>query len=198
MRIPEPDCLDEYVPALASMVAETTWLPHPATVKALGGAVFPTARARKLHPRLSVIEENGDVVGMYDDNATAEWAVFWTHGIRGTRPKGWTIAHVWSDCDSMHSYSHLANLAMVREPLASLTDKDGPLTAFLRWHAWNVYGWKPETENDPRKPNGYDSIVWRYLQRVDDPKALIRMRLNEAKNQRAEILRPIMESRQML
>jgi hypothetical protein len=44
------------------------------------------------------------------------------------------------------AYTHLANLAMVPEPFASLTDKNGPLTVFLRWHAWEVYGWKPERE----------------------------------------------------
>ena len=198
MLIPRPEPLDEYFPALTCMVAQTSWLPHPDTVKALAGAAFPTSRARKLHPRLSRIQENGEVVGMYDDNATPEWAVFWAHGLKGTRPKGWTIAHVWSDSDAIRSYTHLANLVMVREPFASLTDKNGPLTVFLRWHAWKVYAWKPERENEPRKPSGYDSIEWRYLERVDDPKVLIQQRLEEVNNQRAKILRPIMESRQMV
>ena len=147
---------------------------------------------------MSPIEESGTAVGMYDDNATPEWAIFWAHDLDGPRPKGWTIAHVWPASDDISSYTHLANLAMVREPFASLTDKTGPLTGFLRWHGWDVYGWKPEQQAEPTKPDGYDEIQWRYLASVADPKALIRQRLIASDNQRTKILRPIMESRQML
>ena len=198
MPIPQPEPLAEYIPVLARMVARTSWLPNRAIVASLGRAVFPTSRYKREHPRLSHIQENGSVVGMYDDNATPEWAIFWPHGLCGTRPKGWTIAHVWSASDHLGSYTHLANLAMVREPFASLTDKDGPLTRFLRWHAWQVYAWKPEREVEPEKPDGYEAIEWRYLAAVDDPKALIRQRLAESDNQRIRMLRPIMEGRQML
>ena len=161
-------------------------------------ALFPTSRYKSERPRFSLVAENSGVVGMYDDNATPEWAVFWSHGLRGTRPKGWTIAHVWPSSDDIGSYTHLANLAMVREPFASLTDKDGPLTGFLRWHAWNVYHWKPEREAVPAKPDGYGVIEWRYLGAVVDPKALIRQRLAAADNHRTRILRPIMERLQMI
>jgi len=196
--IPRPDSLDEHIPTLASMVAATSWLPHQAVVAHLGRAVFPTSRYKREHPRFSLIEENGSVVGMYDDNATPEWAIFWAHGLKGTRTKGWTIAHVWPSSEDVEAYTHLANLAMVREPFASLTDKNGPLTGFLRWHSWEVYQWKPEQKDVPTKPDGYDSIKWRYLEAVSDPKALIRQRLSEADNERTRILRPIIESRQML
>jgi hypothetical protein len=86
----------------------------------------------------------------------------------------------------------------VCEPFASLTDKNGPLTGFLRWHSWDVYHWKPERQPAPTKPDGYDSIAWRHLEAVVDPKALICQRLAAADNQRKRILRPIMESRQLL
>jgi len=198
MPIPQPDPLDEFIPALARMVARTSWLPNQAVVASLAGAVFPTSRYRRENPRLSTIQENGDLVGMYDDNATPEWAIFWAHGLSGMRPKGWTIAHVWPSCDDLKCYTHLANLAMVREPLASLTDKSGPLTRFLRWHAWEVYKWKPAREPAPTKPDGYHEVRWRYLETAGDPNALIRQRLAQCDNQRTRILRPIMESRQSL
>ena len=179
------------------MVAKTSWLPNRAVVTSLGQAVFPTSRYKIKRRRFSAIEENGSIVGMYDDNATPEWSIFWAHGLNGTRPQGWTIAHVWPASDDINSYTHLANLAMVREPFASLTDKCGPLTGFLRWHAWDVYHWKPERQAEPTKPGGYDEIQWRYFENVVDPKALIRQRLMASNNQRARILRPIMESRKM-
>ena len=135
---------------------------------------------------------------MFDDNATPEWAMFWAHGLTGTRPKGWTIAHVWPTSDDMASFTHLANLAMIPEPLASLTDKVGPLVAYLRWHAWEVYGWKPTAASTPIKPPVYDSISWRYLPHIDDPKTAIRQRFCNLSNQRTSLLRPIMERINML
>jgi hypothetical protein len=122
------------------------------------GAVFPTSGYKSNHKRSSHIELDGLAIGMYDDNATPEWALFWSHGLRGTRPKGWTIAHVWPTSDHIDSFTHIANLAMAPEAFASLTYKKGPLTAYLRWHAWQVYRWKPKQESDPVRPNGYDEI----------------------------------------
>ena len=137
-------------------------------------------------------------MGMYDDNSTPQWTIVWAHGLRGTRPQGWTIAHVWPTSEDRRSYTHLANLVMVPEAFGSLTDKNGPLTGFLQWHAWSVYGWKPEHKPVPEKPDHFDSIQWRYLPEVNDPKGLIRERLEEYDNQRTRILRPIMEELGML
>ena len=196
--VPPVEHLDRFAPTLAQMVAQTSWLPHPDVVRALDHAVFPTARARKNTPRLTPIKQNDSVVGMYDDNETPEWALLWPHGITGTRPSGWTIAHVWPVTDDIASFTHLANLAMVPEPFGSLTDKTGPLTVFLRWHAWQIYGWKPETASTPQKPEGYDGITWRYLTKIDDPKQFIRQRLTQLDNERVRILRPIMRERGMV
>ena len=189
--IPLPDPLDHHTLALAKMVAPTSWLPNEKVVHAIGRAVFPTVRCSSDNPRLSLLKIAGKAVGMYDDNATPEWALFWSHGLQGTRPKGWVIAHVWPTSHDINSYTHLANLAMVREPFASLTDKVGPLTEFLRWHAWIVYVWKPQSESVPQMPLGFDSIVWRYLAAVANPQELIQMRIEKLNNQRVRTLRKI-------
>ncbi len=189
--IPLPDPLDHHALALAKMVAPTSWLPNEKVVHAIGRAVFPTVRCSSDNPRLSLLKIAGKAVGMYDDNATPEWALFWSHGLQGTRPKGWVIAHVWPTSHDINAYTHLANLAMVREPFASLTDKVGPLTEFFRWHAWNVYGWKPQSESVPKKPEGFDKISWRYLEAVANPKALIQQRIEKLNNERLRILRKI-------
>jgi hypothetical protein len=196
MRIPDVEDLSEYYITLVPMVARTSWLPNRDTVKALQGAVFPTSRYKSGHGRFSHIEENGVIVGMYDD--TPEWAMFWAHGLTGTRQRGWTIAHIWPASDDICSYTEVANLALVPEPFASLTDKDGPLAAFLRWHAWEAYGWKPKQQADPTKPNGFDDISWRYLRGEESPRALIRKQIYRRNNERTRILRPIMERRKML
>jgi len=193
MRIPDAEDLTTHHELLASIVASKSWLPNPSTVKILERAVFPTLRYKSNYKRFAHIESNGAVIGMYDDNATPEWTMFWVHGLIGTRPKGWTIAHVWPASDDINAYTHIANLAMVPEALASLTDKGGPLTTFLRWHAWHIYRWKPRPEVGLVKPEGYDAVTWRYLPGVDDPKSFIRQRFYERDNERTRILKPIME-----
>jgi hypothetical protein len=198
MRVPAIEDLTSHHELLAAIVAKTSWLPHPKTVAHFNGAIFPTLRYKRGFERFAPVESNGTVIGMYDDNATPEWALFWSHGLTGVRSKGWTIAHVWPASDDIHAYTHLANLAMVPEALASLTDKNGPLTAFLRWHSWDVYGWRPQTVGDVAKPNGYDSVEWRYLAEVDDPKALIRQRFGDRNNERVRILKAIMEANDQL
>jgi hypothetical protein len=192
MKLPSPfDYLRELYPSLARMVTQTSWLPHPGTVAAMGGAVFPTARARRKNPRFDHIFDNGRKIGMYDDNTTPTWAIRWTHEIVGSR-KGWAVAHVWSVCDDIKSYTHLANLVIVPECFASLTDKVGPLTGFLRWHAWVEYGWKPEKEEPPSQPQGYEGLTWQYLEEIDSPKQFVHRRLTELDNDRTRILRPLM------
>jgi hypothetical protein len=155
-KFPLPDSLNEYFPYLSRMVAKTSWLPNPIMVSALGGAAFPTAREnRKDHLRTqAIVDENGNAIGMYDDNATPQWAVAWAHGLAGSRPKGWAVAHVWECCGDLNAYTHLANLVLVPESFSSLTDKIAVMTSFFRWHSWTVYKWKPTSANEPTKPAG--------------------------------------------
>ena len=198
-KFPKAEIPREYFLILAQMVAGTSWLPHPETVSELGHAVFPSLRARKERPRLSHFMENGEPIGMYDDNVTPAWALFWSHGmIKGTKPKGWMIAHIWSETDCLDSYTNLANLALIPECFGTLTDKNGPLTMFLRWHAWEAYHWKPASAPQPEKPEDYEKVSWRYLEKTGNPKELIRYMVNQSDNQRTRILRLIMERNGML
>jgi hypothetical protein len=177
------------------MVARTSWLPHPDTVRALGRAAFPTSRAKRHHPRFTHILEDGKPVGMYDDNKTPTWTLLWAHGIVGGPSTGWTFAHVWPASDDVNSYTHLANLAMVPECFAGLTDRTGPLTGYLRWHAWAVYGWKPAHVEPPGMPVDYSDLQWRYLPRFHSPRGFIDQRVAELNCERIRILRPIMQVR---
>ena len=192
-RCPQCEPIDEYVPTLCHMVAQTSWLPNPETVLALGRAAIPTSRARTGRPRLGSILEKGKPVGMYDENTTPTWAMLWAHGIPGGKRTGWCFAHVWTAADDVKSYTNVANLAMVRECFAGLTDKDGPLTGYLRWHAWTVYKWKPDHVGPPPVPVGYNDIKWRYLPRCEDPRKFIDQQIEQWDNQRLRILREIMD-----
>lgn len=190
-RIPKPESLQSFSSSLFEMVAQTSWLPDPVTVKALPRAIFPTVRATNQNPRFSYIIDNEKQIGMYDDNTTPRWALLWAHGLQDTNRNGWTFAHVWPVSQDMRSYTHLANLAMVPEALGSLTDKQGPLTSYLRWHAYEVYGWKPEGKEMPEKPLGYDGAQWRYFQACAEPKSHINHELHRLDNKRVRIIRSL-------
>ena len=196
--VPLTEDLSAIAPVLAGMVATRSWLPHPDVVAKLKGAVFPTLRYKSKNPRGSEVIEGKFIQGLYDDNATPEWALFWSHEIRGSRPKGWTVAHVWPSSEDITAYTNVANLALIPEPFASLTDKNGPLTEYLRWHSWSTYCWKPEGAKNPMKPTRFDHIQWRYFAPIPDPLSVIRSRLEEKRDKRTKALYPIMKRLNMI
>jgi len=99
----------------------------------------------------------------------------------------WQIMKINNHCPT----TLLANLHIGK------STKSGPLTAYLRWHAWTTYGWKPEHVAQPEMPTGY-SLEWRYFTKFDAPNAFIAQRIAELDNERLRLLRPIMQKRGML
>lgn len=184
-----PD-LRHHASQLAEVVAEGSLLPHPSTVANLGGAAFPSIRDQK--NRISIGQIGSEKVFL-DDNTTPRWALLWSHGISATaHPKGWTFAHVWPVPKDVKAYTHLANLVMMPEYFSSLTDKDGPLTPYFQFHAWETYHWKPESFPEPSKPLGYTEINWKYFELYPDPKGFIEDRIQTLDNQRTRLLRSLM------
>jgi hypothetical protein len=182
-----PDLGEDSV-ALAALAARHCRLPHPDVVARCSGAVFPTIRDQK--NRLTLDEERQLLL---DDNVTPRWALFWAHGMGQTHhPRGWTIAHVWGAPKDPDAYTNLANLCLMPECLASLSDKDGPLGAYLQYHAYTGYGWHPKHLDPPPRPEGFEAIDWAYFDPHDDPTSFIRERLMTLNNQRVTLLRPLM------
>ena len=176
---------------LRSIVVRRCWLPNPDVVKALSGAVFPVIRGDPAKRAKTGTTENGRRI-MYDDNTTPRWALLWSHGFNGTgHPKGWTFAHVWHQAKNPDAYTHVANLVLMPECFASLSDKAGPLVPALRYHADTVYGWRPVGENRVEAPKGYDTLKWNYLDGHPDPKKFIRDQLTRLQNARVKSLREL-------
>lgn len=190
-RSPAPPNLGSDAITLAVIAGRHCWMPNPDVVAACGTAVFPSIRARSKQPRLSVDTIDGKRL-MYDDNMTPRWAFLWAHGIAETgHPKGWTFAHVWTCARDPDAYTHLANLALLPEPLASLSDKVGPFGAFLRYHAQCEYGWRPKGQPLIEEPEGYNEVDWTYLPPYPDPRDFISGRLQTLKNERVLLLRQL-------
>ncbi|MBM9593438.1 hypothetical protein [Roseitranquillus sediminis] len=188
---PAPPDLGPDLKALVQIAVPHCLLPHPDVVAAVGGAIFPVIRGAK-SDRFSVQEIDGRRL-MVDDNTSPRWALLWSHGYRMTHPaKGWTIAHVWTRARDPDSYTHLANILMMPEPLASLSDKQGPLGPYLRFHAFDAYGWSPAGEDAPGRPDGYEMISWTYFEPHSDPWSFIRQQMSRLNNDRVRALAPLM------
>ena len=174
---------------IALLAARLCLLPHEETVGQFKKAVFPTKRKTAL--RCQRIKTSK---GMWDDNTTPRWALLWSHGVRGGNKalKGWHVAHVWNNCNNVQCYTRLENLLLVPAAYAGLTDADGPLTPYLRYHAFKVYRWRPKGRPAPKKPSEYEKFAskWRYLSaEPGDARKRVLDRLNQGRGQRAEMLR---------
>ena len=179
--------------ALSRIAVRHCLCPHPDVVGRLEGAVFPSIRASNKGGKRG---ERGEVDGcriMYDDNTTPRLALLWSHGFGGTKhPEGWTFAHVWDVPKDPGAYTHIANLVMLPESLASLTDKQGPLVPYLRYHAETVYGWRPVGKDIVGKPRGYEDLIWTYLDPIPNPLGFVQCRMQRSNEKRIGILRNLM------
>jgi hypothetical protein len=176
--------------SLTQIVLRHCLFADPGTVAAFAGAVFPSIRDQK--NRVTIGEVDGRHV-LLDDNVTPRWAFLWAHGLKATHAfSGWTFAHVWAASKDPDAYTHLANLCMMPEFFGSLSDKQGPLCAYLRYHSWQRYGWRHGKGSLP-KPEGYDALQWRYLPAIADPISFVRKRLEALDNQRVRLLRSLTE-----
>ncbi len=192
MELPPIDYKGKDAQAIARSVAHLCQLPNVSAVEAFQKAVFPTQRDNSR--RGERIYHGSTPVGMYDDNTTPRWALRWAHGIPGGDEalRGWHVAHVWNNCNTLECYTRLENLLLVPAAYAGLTDEDGPLAPYLRYHAFKSYDeWFPEGMPQPQKPDDYDTFSneWRYLDAEADAPSLVFKRLEKSKSRRAEVLR---------
>ena len=187
------DCLAD----LAQLVASTSWLPDPEVVRAFDRkAVFPSIRANKEHKRRTPILQGEKTIGVYDDNCTPMWAIMWSHGYPGIGRyvPDYALAHVYGCPQNIDAFTNLANLLLVPKFFASLTDGDGPLLPYLKYHSLHVYDWHPKSPEkiEIPKPEGYDSVQWRYLEaKPGDPHELIGTHIRESKGEIARFLRSV-------
>ena len=193
---PNPPDISEDVLGLVKISVRHCRLPHPAVVKCMDGVVFPAIRGR-LEQRGKCL--TGTIDGqkiMYDDNTTPRWALLWSHGFSTmSHPKGWVFAHVWDDVKNPEAYTHLANLVMLPESFGGLSDKQGPLVPYLRYHAEATYGWRPDSKDSVAKPPGYDDLVWNYLDSIPDPRGFMRERMSKSSEKRVKLLRELLDWR---
>ena len=196
--LPRNDYTSKEARAIALMAAQFCRLPDCDTVKTFGKAVFQTQRKTAQRGSL-IIDKSNKEIGMYDDNTTPRWALCWSHGIPGGDKalKGWHVAHVWNKCNNVHCYTRLENLLLVPAAYAGLTDDDGPLTPYLRYHAFTAYSWKPKGKPAPKKPPEYQKFAskWRCLSAASgSARERVLTRLQKSQSERAKVLQDFIKN----
>jgi hypothetical protein len=198
LSLPDIDYDGKDARTVARLVAHLCRFPDAKTVEQFKKAVFPTKR--KTTDRGKLIYAGNKPLGMYDDNTTPRWALLWSHGIRcgggNDSLRGWRVAHVWNNCNNLDCYTRLENLLLVPAAYAGLTDDEGPLAPYLRYHAHDAYEeWCPECKQMPKKPDDYDafSSAWQYLPAAPaehgNSRDLVVTRLKGSRSGRAKVLR---------
>lgn len=134
---------------LAKLVAATAiWAPQCPDVTR---AAFPNVRRARGGERRGQIAE-GDRL---DDNTYANVTIKRALRHAGSFV-GFATCHVWpNSCYDKRHHTVLANLILVPQALASLTDHDPHVVNCLKYRSWELYEWKPEGEQAPEKPEGY-------------------------------------------
>lgn len=67
-----------------------------------------------------------------------------------------TVCHVWPDtCYDVRYHTCFANLVLIPAAIHSLTDYDSHVEACLKYRAYELFRWKPDEEDIPKKPDNY-------------------------------------------
>lgn len=82
----------------------------------------------------------------------------------GIIPKGYETCHVWENtCYNTNYHTVYANLVLLPRAIASLSDHSPSIQKILQFRAYEIFGWKPDEESIPEKPNNYPTN-WKILQ----------------------------------
>ncbi|MCX6893922.1 MAG: hypothetical protein NTZ16_00085 [Verrucomicrobia bacterium] len=96
----------------------------------------------------------------HDDNTYANTAVKQACGFEKKQPVGYETCHIWPKSTyDIRYHTCLANLVLLPRTLAGISDHYEPLSVALRYRAFELYGWKPEEQDEPIKPEGYP-LIW--------------------------------------
>ena len=173
--------------SVLALVAENTLFLHPDTVKQTGGEpLFPVIRDPMRRGELATLPDGSRV--QLDDNTTPTLAFLWSAG----RSKGADVQynHLWGDPRNRHTYTALWNLAVTPAFLAKTTDGSNHREVLegIRYRSWELYGYLPVGEEAPKRPAGYEGLVWPpHPEPVTDLAGVLRARMNGAPKSRPAI-----------
>jgi len=147
---------------LSLLVAETSLWVNPEVYNKLfyensSGAWYPWVRRSKAKgEKKGQIKGKGKDKVRLDDNTYANYALKRALGIERDSLKEWAVCHVWKNTTYDPRYhTSVANLVLIPQAIAGLSDFDRDTMAALRYRAFTLYKWYPKGERRPSKPKSY-------------------------------------------
>jgi len=158
------ESLSRHAIHLSLLVADTGLWVNPAVherqVRETGGAAMsPNVR----RARLGKGESRGQVIDgiRLDDNTYANSALKRALGLGNQQAQGFEVCHIWPrTCYDERYHTAVANLVLLPRALAGLSDHDDEIQRALQYRAFELYGWWPQGQPRPVRPDFYPS-VWR-------------------------------------
>ncbi len=144
---------------LALLVADTSFWVSPDIHRQLleengnnTAAIDCVRRARNGEKRRTVVEGNIKL----DDNSFANRVLKSALGFSSKQLIGFAVCHIWPDtCYDVRYHTAIANLVLMPNALAGLSDHHPGIQAALQYHAYKIYDWHPEGEKEPENPDNY-------------------------------------------
>jgi hypothetical protein len=132
---------------------------HHRLVRDTGSAaMFPKVR----RARIGQGEVRGQIVEgvRFDDNSYANVAIKRATGL-GKSAEGFEACHIWPlTCYDERCHTAIANIVLLPRALAGLSDHAVEIRTALQYRAFELYGWFPDGEQQPQKPEFYPT-KWR-------------------------------------
>ena len=75
--------------------------------------------------------------------------------------RDYEACHIWDMPGDRRYYASIANLILLPRALAKLTDHNETVKKLLRYEVFKRFGFKPEGQSEPERPNNYYKYVWR-------------------------------------
>lgn len=142
---------------LSLLIAETAiWanseLHHQAMTKNGCPATYPKIRRARGKDEV----KGGKVNGIrLDDNTYANRTIKVAIG-NPSDFVGFEACHIWpKTCYDEHYHTAIANLVLLPRALAGLTDHNAEVEKALQYRAYEIYGWWPKGEPQPKRPTFY-------------------------------------------
>ena len=141
------------------LVAETALWAHPEVHRRLvnqknSAASYPGVR----RVDVSKGEKRGQVIDgvRLDDNTYANRAIKVALGMHRKNLVGFECCHIWpKTCYDTRYHTAVANLVLLPRALAGLTDHNPGIQRAIQYRAFELYGWYPDGEQSPERPQDY-------------------------------------------
>lgn len=133
---------------LMDLVAETSIWVHPTSVSK--DPVYPNVRRGRTKDKGKI--EDGIRI---DDNTYANRAIKMAIS-KDIDIVNYTVCHIWPGTAYDQRYhTQLANMVLIPRVIAGLSDFCKKVVEMLKYRAFELYGWYPEEETAPEKPEYY-------------------------------------------